>query len=327
MSRPFHVVSGKTVKSILDSEPLEILRHVRSAYIAHHLNETVVPPSLFLRTPGRPDSRSIALPAYIRTTPEATGIKWISSNPKNHEVGLPRASGVVVLNDIETGYPVCVLEGSHISAARTGASAALAAESMGSQHSAHLGIIGAGIIAASTCRYLSAAKNLPSRVLVFDRDPARAGAFASAMEQRYGVTAYPSTLETALGCDLVAFATTAASPHIRDTHVFGPGQVVLNISLRDLHPHTILAASNILDDVDHCLKENTSPHLAEQMSGSRNFVVGTIGELLSGEVSLDPERAKIFSPFGLGALDIAIASWVFQTATRRGEATAIDEFF
>jgi ornithine cyclodeaminase len=47
--------------------------------------------------------------------------------------------------------------------------------------------------------------------------------------------------------------------------------VVLHISLRDLAPEILLASANIVDDIEHCLKANTSPHLTEQLIGNRDF--------------------------------------------------------
>ena len=82
---------------------------------------------------------------------------------------------------------------------------------------------------------------------------------------------------------------------------------MLHLSLRDISVNVILASQNIVDDVEHCLKANTSLHLAETALGNRDFIGGTIVDVLDRKVQLDPGKARIFSPFGLGILDIAVS--------------------
>ena len=102
---------------------------------------------------------------------------------------------------------------------------------------------------------------------------------------------------------------------------------MLHVSLRDLAPEIVLAATNIVDDVEHCLKANTSPHLAEQRSGNRDFVTGTLPDVLAGRVTLPADRPVVFSPFGLGVLDLAVGRYVYDEVARSGELRVVDDFF
>jgi ornithine cyclodeaminase len=127
--------------------------------------------------------------------------------------------------------------------------------------------------------------------------------------------------------DLVVFATVAGQPHVSDLSWFEHNPLVLHVSLRDLAPAIVLASTNIVDDVEHCLKANTSPHLAEQLTGNRDFVHGTLDDVMAGRVILPADRPLVFSPFGLGVLDLAVGKYVYDQLTRAGELDVVDDFF
>src|SRR5213594_2958433 len=150
------IINGKTVFDIVSGERSECIEIVREAYLAHAEGRCVNPDSYFLRLPDKPDCRIIALPAYLGKDFDVAGLKWIASYPANVRRGFPRASAVLVLNSYETGYPFAILESSIISAARTAASAALAAHWLnGQSHRAHsLGIVGTGFIARYVYEFL-----------------------------------------------------------------------------------------------------------------------------------------------------------------------------
>ena len=103
---------------------------------------------------------------------------------------------------------------------------------------------------------------------------------------------------------------------------------MLHISLRDLTVDTVLGSVNIVDDADHVCRERTSLHLAEQRTGNREFVTAPIGALLRGTEFLDrdPARPVVYSPFGLGVLDIALAEYVRERAEQSGRGIRVDDF-
>src|SRR5438477_4240117 len=142
------IINGKTVFDIVRAHRSDCIQIVQEAYLAHADGQSVNPDSYFLRFPEKPDSRIIALPAYLGKPFDVAGLKWIASYPANIQRGFPRASAVLVLNSYDTGYPFAILESSIISAARTAASAVLAAFWLGgrSRRAGSLGIVGLGLI-------------------------------------------------------------------------------------------------------------------------------------------------------------------------------------
>ncbi len=324
----FEIVAGETVRHVLDDKRADVLGIVRSAYQAHESGDSINPDSYFLRFPEKPDSRIIALPAFLGADVQLAGIKWIASFPGNTRIGAPRASAVLLLNDYETGYPIACLEAASISSARTAASAAVAATALrpGGFGGTRIAVVGGGVIARNICDYLAVAGCVPDSYLVHDLDEASGQALADHVRTTQNCPAvFTADLDDALRADTVVFATTALEPYVSTP--FKPGQVVLHVSLRDLAPEVVLAADNVLDDIDHCLKAQTSPHLAEQRSGSRGFVNGTLAGVLNGEVTLSPDRPVIFSPFGLGVLDLAVGAFVLGEARKDGTAIEVPNFF
>jgi 2,3-diaminopropionate biosynthesis protein SbnB len=325
----FEVVPGKIAKDILDASTMAVVDLVEDAYLRHDAGRTVNPDSYFLRFPDNSEARIIALPAVIElATSLVAGVKWISSFPANVTRGIPRASAVLIINDCATGYPVALLEAATISAVRTAASAAVAARAI-ARHvpgSGHVAIIGAGVIARTILTYLAATGYPVDDLLVHDITPGSAANLTRFAARELGVAARTAgTVDEALTAQTLVLATTAARPHIGQP--LRPGQVVLNISLRDLEPGVILAADNFFDDVEHCMKANTSPHLAEQATGGRRFVSGTLADILQGRIRPQASRPVVFSPFGLGVLDLAVGQFVLATARARGLTTVIPDFF
>src|SRR5881392_3594566 len=167
------IINGKIVFDIIRAHRADCIEVVRHAYLAHAQGQSVNPDSHFLRFPDKPDCRIIALPAYLGQNFDVAGLKWIASYPANIQRGFPRASAVLVLNSYETGYPFAILESSIISAARTAASAVLAAHWLNGQscRTPSLGIVGTGFIARYVYDFLIDTGWAIEEVRLYDRSP------------------------------------------------------------------------------------------------------------------------------------------------------------
>ena len=328
----FAVISGTQVQQALEGRQQELVDLVEATYRLHSEGDSVNPPSYFLRFPDRPSSRIIALPASIGGQAPVDGLKWISSFPENVAAGIPRASAVLVLNDPDTGYPFACLEGSIISATRTAAMAVLGADrlSRGGQRPARIGFFGAGLIARYVHDFLAATGWSFEEIGVHDLSTESAAGFRGHLEQSGAagrITVHDDAERLIRSSDLVVFATVAAEPHVGEPSWLEHNPLVLHVSLRDLAPELLLDSANFVDDVEHCLKANTSPHLAEQLTGSRDFLDGTLHDVMAGRVPVPADRPVVFSPFGLGVLDLAVGKHVYDELAGTGELNVVDDFF
>ena len=318
--------------ALLGGQEAELIDVVGRAYEAHARGDSSLPNSTFLRFPNNGKNRIIALPAYLGGDFGGAGIKWVSSFPGNVAAGLERASAVVILNSPLTGRPRAILEGSIISAKRTAASAALAARHLHAGRSFEsIGLLGCGLINFEIERFLLSVFPEIRRVRLYDIDPERARRSKRKSEQTFKeiVTETVDDIKTLFEtCTLVSIATTATEPHIDDLGRLAAGGTVLHVSLRDLSPELILACDNVVDDVEHVCCHQTSVHLAEQLTSRRDFIRCNLADIMAGAAPAraGDGRAVVFSPFGLGILDIAVSEFVFARALREDVGTAMASF-
>ena len=326
----FYVVPGSAARRAIDCNRQRVFEAVEMAYRLHAAGKTINPDSCFLRFPDRPNSRIIALPAHIAGPIHKSGIKWISSFPDNNASNLARASAVLILNDGATGYPIACIEASLISATRTAASAALAAERLSlDPFEGTIAVIGTGMIARASLEWLLFRGWHFSAVNLFDVDRHGSEQFSNWLRCTYDLHAsiHDRLDHAVIDSSLILFTTTTLEPYVRDAILFEHHPTVLHLSLRDICPNVILASQNIVDDVDHCLKARTSVHLAELETGNRSFVAGTLVDVLEKRFALALDRPRIFSPFGLGVLDLAVGDLVLEAARSAGDAVAFPDFF
>ena len=90
----------------------------------------------------------------------------------------------------------------------------------------------------------------------------------------------------------------------------------------------ILACDNVVDDIDHVCRAQTSIHLAEQLVGNRDFIRCPLADVLNGTApeKRDAESITVFSPFGMGILDIALGKHVADLGRQQGMGVNIGSF-
>jgi 2,3-diaminopropionate biosynthesis protein SbnB len=326
-------LGGPDIASLLQGKEREIIDLIAEAYVTHGNGDSCLPHSVFVRFPNRQRERIIALPGYLGGDKEIAGIKWIASFPENYSLGISRASAVMVLNSMDTGRPQVFMEGSIISAKRTAASAALACDKLHASGDIEtLGIIGCGLINREVVRFIASLSRDIRSVLTFDISADKAADWAESIRGIVGdipIEHTETVTDLLARCPVVSFATTAVEPTINDLSMCPKSATLLHISLRDLTREAILMGENVVDDVDHVMRAQTSVHLAEQAEGNRDFLHGTLAQLLTEAIPPrdDPDAISIFNPFGLGVLDLTLGSFAYGLAQEREVGTKLTSFF
>jgi len=164
--------------------------------------------------PGQGDNFIHAMPAYIPALKSA-GIKWVAGFPENHKRNLPYITGLLILNDVETGLPLAVMDCVWITAMRTGAATALSAKYLARPESTVVGILGTGVQGRTNVEALNVLFPL-KKVMAYDLDKGAAHRYAGEMAERFDleVEVVNEPRAAVTGCDLVV----TAGPILKQPH-------------------------------------------------------------------------------------------------------------
>lgn len=159
-----------------------IIQAVEAVFVEKGHGRVEMPPK-----PGihpRPDAFIHAMPAYVPAM-KVAGLKWVSGFPQNMSRQLPYISGLLILNDVETGFPLSVMDCTWITGMRTGAATAVAAKRLARPDSRCVGILGCGIQGRCNLEALKTAFPGLARVQAYDLNPAAAFALSEEARTRF----------------------------------------------------------------------------------------------------------------------------------------------
>ena len=160
----------------------EIIELLEKAFLEKGIGRVEMPPKPGVHT--MPDAFIHAMPAYIPSMRSA-GIKWVSGYPENFKRGLPYISGLMILNDVETGFPYAVMDCAWITAMRTGAASALAAKYLAGPESETVGILACGVQGRANLEALACLFPI-KQVFAYDVLPDVQEKFIAEMTNRFG---------------------------------------------------------------------------------------------------------------------------------------------
>jgi ornithine cyclodeaminase/alanine dehydrogenase len=260
-----------------------------------------------------------AMPAYIPAL-RAAGVKWVGGFPANAARGLPYISGLIVLNDVETGLPTAVMDGTWITAKRTGAATAVAAKFLARADSSVVGVLGCGVQGRSNVEALRTVFAV-EKVKAFDVNAASLGAFEKEIGERFGLSVEAvGTAEAAVrGADIVV----TAGPILKVPHATIQAGWLEAGAFASLVDYDSYWSREALREADKfCTDDIAQFEFTKTQGYFRNVppVYAELAELVSGrKPGRESARERtIACNLGLALDDMATAPLVYREAVERG---------
>jgi alanine dehydrogenase len=278
--------------------PARAIELVRDGFVRHASGDWVMPPKVYLDAPPNGDFR--AMPA------RGSGLailKWATSFPHNPARGLSVVNGAILVSDSDTGAMKAIVNVQAVTALRTGAVAAVAAQELAREDARTVGMVGCGVHGTWAARCLAAAEYGPG--ICFDPDPDRAGALAGELGWEAG------SREDALGCDVVTCVTPGDEP------VVHAGDLRPGMHLSFLGADAAGKAEAEVDAVRECVlfcDEWQQASHGGELTGAVNAGIVThddvteLGAVLTGAAPGRPsdDAITLFDSTGLAIQDLAL---------------------
>lgn len=312
-------LSEKDVAGLLSMK--DAIRLMEQAFGSHGRGEIQMPVKVYLDfEPYGGDLR--AMPAYIKGTNPAAGVKIVNSNAKNPEKKLPAVSGVMVLNDPKTGLPLGVFAAGTLTSMRTGAAGGLAAKVLARPDSSVAGLVGCGRQARTQLLALFEVAKI-QKILVWGKTDKETSDFISMMKKETRVPMVPcKSPQEACAADIVVTTTPVHQPIVKSEWI-RPGTHINAIGADA--PGKQELAFEILDRsrvfVDAWEQASHAGEINNAVSTGRfpkEKLAGELGQVVAG---LKPGRTSasdvtIFDSTGLAIQDVAVARFLFQKSVK-----------
>jgi alanine dehydrogenase len=293
--------------------PSTAIERVRDGLLRFHAGDWKMPPKVYLQSPPFGDFR--AMPAL---GDGLASLKWVTSFPGNREHGRPTVTGIICLSDAENGEPLMLLDARSVTALRTGAVAAVAAQTLARQNARTVGIIGCGLHGTWAARCLAAAGFGPG--VCFDPRSEAAHALSAELDWDSG------SRELALRSDIVCCVTPGAEIVV-GTNDLSPGRH-LNMLGADGPGKAEAAIEAVVQCQLFCDEWEQASHGGELTGAVKAGLitreqVTELGAVLAGDAGgrTDAGAVTMFDSTGLAIQDLAVASAALE-AYRDGRVKA-----
>lgn len=266
-----------------------------------------------------------AMPGYIGGQVNMAGIKWLGGSPANlSRHGIPRASGLLILNDPETMVPLAILEGALISAMRTGAVTGAAARYLARPDSRVAGLIGAGVQGRTQLMALKEALSSMREARVFDLDRPRLETFCREMTAVLGmcVTPVDSHRQCVEACDVFVTAIVASAPVVKNEWV-APGSFYSHVGSHECEFDVVSNSDKVVVDSWDAVVHRDVTTLSKMHAAGlfqKEQVHAELGEIVNGKKPgrESSEERTLFAPIGFSLHDLVMGARIYRKAKELG---------
>jgi len=264
------------------------------------------------------------MPCWCGGDINMAGIKWLGSNPQNHKYGLPRATGLVVLNDPETKVPLCVADCTAVSGARTGAASALAIDRLAKKEVSAITLIGAGFQSRMQLRAAQIVRPSINKCFVYDIIAEKAVQFAKEMSAELAINVEATTTPdcAAQASDILITATISSTPIVPASWLH-PGLFCINLADFEYEYDALKRCHKVVVDdwegVKHRQISTVALMYADGLFTDADLHA-ELGEILMGTKPGRENDDEIiyFNSVGLGAEDLAVITRCYRKAIKNG---------
>lgn len=335
MSVELLFLNNKDMERLGAADMEAVIHDVERAYTLTEQGKNIVPGKCVMRWGTTAEDENVlgrinAMPGYIGGEYDMAGIKWIGSGPQNWKKGLPRASVTVVLNDPDTKLPVCIADGTEVSAKRTGASGGVAMKLLAVKDASVLTVCGAGAQGRTQLEAALIVRPTIKKVYVYDIKPESSRKFAEEALAKYkGIEVIPvDTPENAVReSDITVCVTLADTPFIKGEWL-KKGALLMNLADYEVDYECVKRADKIFVDNWDTIKHRMISTLALMWKDGiikDEDIDAQLGQILDGRKKGRENDSEIiyFNAVGTGILDIAVVTRCYRRALEENVGTKL----
>jgi ornithine cyclodeaminase len=311
----------------------EAIAAVKEAYIQFSAGKADVPLRTYIEIKEQ-NAVSLFMPAFLSDS-KAMGVKIVTVFPKNIEKKLPTIFAIVIALDIETGRPMAVIEGSYLTALRTGAASGVATELLAREETQIAAVFGAGVQSRTQLEAVCAVRPI-KKIWVFDIDKDRAEALVKEVKAgRFAISSdiyvADSPSQAVQEADVICTTTTSYEPVFNDAdlksgvHINGIGS--FTPEMEEIPPETVTRSKVVVDSLQASLAE-AGDLIIPLKKGliSKEDIHGEIGDVAAGKIPgrESDEELTFFKSVGVAIQDVAVAELVLRRSQDLGLGFDVD---